>query len=241
MSRQRSRSVAAMLAASAVATSGIASPIRDLPAVSCTEGFENVAALTSSGWIIKNNSDPIGTTNWFQGVPARFPAQAGPTNSYASADSNNASGQFPVLSDWLITPDIAFAPGSALSFYTRELASATDEANHLEVRLCVDGGSQPCTNPGDQSGDFGGFQTTLVDINPNAVRGGYPATWTMVTATSAMGVPQSGSGRIAFRYYDLAQGTDPIGTTIGVDSVTLTQVSVCPFTDVVFANGFDGF
>ena len=237
MRRLHSMSLAALLAACAVATSGIASPIRDLPAVSCTEGFENVAALTSSGWIIKNNSDPIGTTNWFQGIAARFPAQAGPSNSYASADSNNASGQFPVLSDWLITPDIAFAPAITLSFYTRELASATDEANHMDVLLCIDGGSQPCTDPGNESGSVGGFQTSLADINPNAVQGGYPATWTMVTA---IGLPQSGSGRIAFHYYDLAQGTDPIGTTIGVDSVTLTQVSLCPFTDVVFANGFDG-
>lgn len=239
MPRQLSMSVATALAACAVASVS-AAPVRERPAVSCTEGFENVAGLTSKGWVIKNNSDPLGTTNWFQGIAARFPAQAGSNNSYASADSNNASGQFPVLSDWLITPDIAFASGSTFSFYTRELASSTDAANHLQVLLCVDGGSQSCTNPGEQSGAVGGFQNTLVEINPNAMQGGYPAIWTMVTATSAMGLPQSGSGRIAFHYYDLAQGTDPIGTTIGVDSVTLAQVSLCPFTDVVFANGFDG-
>jgi hypothetical protein len=237
MSRQRSISIAAMLATCAVATSGIASPIREGPAVSCTEGFEDIAGLTSRGWIIKNNSDPLGTTNWFQGVPARFPAQAGPADSYASADSNNASGQFPVLSDWLITPDIAFAQAVMLSFYTRELASAADATNHMEVLLCIDGGSQFCTDPGNESGSVGGFQTSLADINPSALQGGYPATWTMVTA---IGLPQSGSGRLAFHYYDLAQSTNPIGTTIGVDSVTLTQVPLCPFTDVVFTNGFDG-
>ena len=237
MSRPRSGHFAALLAACSIATGSIASPVPDLPAGSCTEGFEDIAGLTSRGWIIRNNSDPLGTTNWFQGVPARFPAQAGPSNSYASADSDNASGQFPVLSDWLITPDIAFAPAITLSFYTRELASATDAANHMEVLLCIDGGSQPCTDPGDESGSVGGFQTSLADINPDAVQGGYPATWTLVTATS---LPQSGSGRLAFHYYDLAQGTDPIGTTIGVDSVTLTQVPSCPFTDVVFSNGFDG-
>lgn len=235
----RSISITAALSLAAVVPLHAAAPMNHQLAVSCTEGFENVARLTSTGWVIRNNSDPLGITNWFQGVSARFPAQSGPSDSYASADADNASGQFPVLSDWLITPDIRFASGNTLSFYTRELASPTDEANHMNVLLCVDGGSQPCTDPGQQSGDVGGFQTTLVDINPDAVAGGYPAVWTQYTATAAMGLPQSGSGRIAFHYYDLAQNTDPIGTTIGVDSVSLAQVPGCPFTDAVFTDGFD--
>ena len=230
------------IAFAAIAPLSTAQPVTQAPAVTCTEGFENLSQLTSRGWIILNRSDPLGTTDWFQGIPARFPAQTGPSNSYVSADANNASGQFPVLSDWLITPDIQFPPGGsagALSFYTRELASASDAANHLEVLLCIDGGSQPCTDPGAQSGDVGGFQTTLVDINPNAVAGGYPASWTLYHAIVAAPQPSSGSGRIAFHYYDLAQGMDPIGTTIGIDSVTLYDFPLCPFTDVVFADGFD--
>jgi len=207
--------------------------------VSCTEGFDDVPLLPAQGWIILNRSDPLGTTTWFQGISARFPAQAGSSDSYASADSTAASGNFPVLSDWLITPDIAFASGSTLSFYTRELAGADDAPNRLEVLVCVDGGSQPCTDPGAESGDVGGFQTTLVVVNENEMAGGYPAMWTQYSATSAMGVPQSGSGRIAFHYYDLAQGAGVVGTTIGVDSVTIGQVATCAFTDVVFANGFD--
>lgn len=208
-------------------------------AVTCTEGFENVGLLSSQGWIILNRSDPIGTTTWFQGIPARFPAQAGASDSYASADSTAASGDFPVLSDWLITPDIAFAAGSTLSFYTRELAGANDAPNRMDVLVCVDGGSQPCTDPGAESGDTGGFQTTLVAVNDFETAGGYPAVWTQFTANSAMGLPQSGSGRVAFHYYDLAQGVGVVGTTIGVDTVTLSQVATCPFSDVIFANGFD--
>ncbi len=210
------------------------------PAVSCSEGFDDVAQLGAQGWLILNRSDPLGTTNWFQGIPARFPAQAGASDSYASADQDNASGQFPVISDWLITPDIQFFDGNTLDFYTRELAGANDAPNRLQVLLCMDGGAQPCTDPGAQSGDVGGFQTTLFDINADADAGGYPAVWTQFTATSAMGMPQSGSGRIAFHFYTFAQGASSTGTTIGVDSVRLNQVAVCPFADVIFANGFDG-
>jgi len=210
------------------------------PTVSCSEGFDDVAQLGAQGWLILNRSDPLGTTSWFQGIPARFPAQAGASDSYASADQDNASGSFPVISDWLITPDIQFAAGSSLDFYTRELAGANDAPNRLQVLLCMDGGSQPCTDPGAESGDLGGFQTTLFDINADADAGGYPAAWTQYTATSAMGLPQSGSGRIAFHFYTFAQGASSTGTTIGVDSVSLNQVAVCPFADVIFANGFDG-
>jgi hypothetical protein len=220
-------------------TASLAASLSAGAAVSCTENFDDVGVLVSQGWIIKNNSDPLGTTNWFQGIAARFPAQAGADASYVSADSDNASGQFPVLSDWLITPDIAFAAGNSLSFYTRDLAGAGDEANHMQVLLCVDGIAQTCADPGDESGAVGGFQTFLVDINADAVAGGYPANWTQITANAAMGMPQSGTGRIAFHYYDLAQQSD-IGTTIGLDTVTLSQVAVCPFTDVVFANAFEG-
>lgn len=210
------------------------------PAVSCSEGFENVAQLGAQGWLILNRSDPLGTTDWFQGIPARFPAQSGASDSYASADKDSASGQFPVISDWLITPDIQFTAGSSLDFYTRELAGADDAPNRLQVLLCIDGGSHACTDPGAESGSVGGFQTTLFDINADADAGGYPAVWTQYTATAALGLPQAGSGRIAFHFYTFAQGASSTGTTIGVDSVSVNQVGVCPFTDVVFANGFDG-
>ena len=226
-----------LYAVSAVATFVLANAA--FASVSCTEGFDNVALLDSQGWIVLNRSDPIGVTTWFQGIASRFPAQAGATDSYASADSTAASGDFPVLSDWLITPDIAFASGSTLSFYTRELAGADDAPNRLEVLLCVDGGSQPCTDPGPESGDVGGFQTTLLHVNEDETAGGYPAAWTQFTATSAMGLPQSGTGRVAFHYYDLAQSAGVVGTTIGIDTVMLGQVATCAFTDVVFANGFD--
>ncbi|HYP51417.1 MAG TPA: choice-of-anchor J domain-containing protein, partial [Pyrinomonadaceae bacterium] len=51
-----------------------------------TEGFDNITTLPGSGWFTQNNSVPVGTTGWFQGNPAVFPAQAGATNSYIGAN-----------------------------------------------------------------------------------------------------------------------------------------------------------
>ncbi|MEO7062809.1 MAG: choice-of-anchor J domain-containing protein [Dokdonella sp.] len=231
--------IAAVLACVVVAPLSKAQPATKTPAITCTEGFENVAQLTSRGWIIINRSDLLGTTSWFQGVPARFPAQAGPSNSYASSDALNASGQDAVLSTWLITPDIPFADGSTLDFATRELSAPTDESNRLEVLACFDSISQSCTNVGDSSGSLGGFVNALVIVNPGQVQGGYPSTWTFYSVTQAMGMPQSGHGRIAFHHYGNGHAMDPIGTTIGVDTVTVGQVVSCPFTDVVFNDGFE--
>lgn len=209
----------------------------------CSEGFENVAQLASRGWIMHNNSDPTGSGGWYQGIPARFPAYAGPANSYVSADSNSASGSFPVISNWLISPPIKFVPNTSLWFFTRELLGAENAENQLQVRVCVDGGAFECTNVGTESGDVGGFQTLLISVNPGSVAGGYPAEWALYYADNAEGIPQSGSGRLAFRYRGINQNEGPVGTTIGIDSVELTAFGYplpgCPLTDTVFGNGFE--
>ena len=43
-----------------------------------SEGFDNIATLPASGWVLQNNSSPPGMTSWFQGDPALFPAPSGP-------------------------------------------------------------------------------------------------------------------------------------------------------------------
>ncbi|MGZ8259729.1 MAG: choice-of-anchor J domain-containing protein, partial [Caldimonas sp.] len=55
------------------------------------EGFDNVATLPGSGWILTNASTPVGSTGWFQGLPDFFPAHAGAENSYAAANFNSAA------------------------------------------------------------------------------------------------------------------------------------------------------
>lgn len=235
----RKRTVIAMLAL-LVACTGAASEWH--PDVTCNEGFDNVATLQGNGWILANVSDPLGSTNWFQGIPSRFSSQSGVDDSYVSADYHNASGAFPVVSNWLITPTLTFAPGNMLSFYTRELDDIGEAANRLQVLLCVDGEGPDCTLVGPASGDVDGYVTALLDVNPDEMAHGYPSAWTQYTITPAMGLRESGTGRVAFRYYTFAQSDGTWGTTIGIDTLAIISSAPCGLgdSDTIFGNGFDG-
>lgn len=205
----------------------------------CQEDFGQVANLAQRGWVFKNNSSPLGTTRWFQGVPARFPAHGGTTNSYLSADKDNASGGSPVLSNWAITPVIRFQPGMSLSFYTRSAGGAGSAADRLQVLYCQRGTGVSCKDPGSDSGSANNFNEMLwININGNA--GGYPTTWTAYTVGAAQGLPTSGSGRIAFRYYNLWQPPSSWGSTIGIDTASIQGSSPCAFSDTIFYNGLQG-
>ena len=70
---------------------------------SLTEGFDNVAALPGFGWVLQNNSQPLGTTNWFQGDPAAFVSNDGAPNAYIAADFQNGADHA-TISNWLMTP-----------------------------------------------------------------------------------------------------------------------------------------
>ena len=77
------------------ATSYAAAPT-PTPTPGCTlltAGFEDVTDLVPLGWFMRNNSQPgPGTTNWFQGNTADFPAQGGPNTSYIATNFNNGTG-----------------------------------------------------------------------------------------------------------------------------------------------------
>lgn len=216
------------------------SPRADTASV-CVENFDDVSALSGHGWIEQNNSESLGTSTWFQGLPSRFVAESGPPESYISADDHNASGSFPVISNWLITPELTFVPGNTLGFHTRELDDIGEAANRLQVRLCIDDPATDCTVVGPASCDVDGFFADLADINVDEQAHGYPAAWTQYTIAPAMGLPESGGGRIAFRYYNLAQSDGTWGTTIGIDTLSLTSSGPCAFgdNDVIFDDGFE--
>jgi hypothetical protein len=70
-----------------------------------TEDFDSVIP---TGWTEVRNSDPVGTTGWFQGTPAaggRFDAQSGAANSYAAVDITSGAGRSD-LATWLISPEV---------------------------------------------------------------------------------------------------------------------------------------
>jgi hypothetical protein len=184
-----------------------------------TEHFDAVSTLVASGWFMQNNSEPLGTSGWFQGNPGVFVAQTGATNAYIAANFNN-TGSLGTISNWLLTPAVILHNGDTLKFWSRSKGQFPDR---LEVRLSTTG---TATNVGVTSADIGDFTTVLLTINPTLVAGGYPAVWTQYTATVAdlTGTP---TGRFAFRYFVTNGGSSGANSDyIGIDEVVYAVTTV---------------
>jgi hypothetical protein len=216
-------------------TPGDAAPVAPanqvfLPNAVITEGFDALAGtapnLCPTGWTCTNLSTPLGATNWFQGNATVFPAQAGAPTSYIGANFNNTTGTG-TISNWLITPQVSFGTGAALSFWSRTSTGATFP-DRLEIRLSTAGAS---TNTAD-------FTVVIGTINPNLAAGpgacvpaasgvaGYPDAWCQYTLTAAQGIPTSGTGRIAFRYFVTNGGPDGANSNfIGIDTFSFDEGS----------------
>ena len=167
------------------------------------EGFDDITNLP--GWIMDNRSNPVGTTDWFQGNIAVFTAQAGPDDSYIGANFNNTSGSD--ICNWLIMPDLGFL--QSVTFWTR-----TGTGNTFPDRMFVLHSPTGGTTTGDCFNGFGDFTDTLIEINPDLNTGGYPDDWAQMTANV------NGTGRVAFVYF-VADG-GPVGANsnfIGIDSL----------------------
>jgi hypothetical protein len=183
-----------------------------------SEGFDDITTLTGAGWAIINNSQPIGTTTWFQGNETVFPAQAGSATSYIGVNFNSTAGTG-TISNWLLTPETNLSDGDIVSFWTR-CPDASSWPDRLELRLSTNGSS---TDVGTTATSVGVFTTLLLSVNPNLTVGGYPEVWTQFTATLT-GIPGGASGRIAFRYF--VTGGGPSGNNsnyIGVDTYSYTS------------------
>jgi subtilisin-like proprotein convertase family protein len=181
------------------------------------EGFD-VAVPLPGGWSAQNNSNPVGTTGWGQGLPAVFPSNSGAPNSYIFANFQNTAN-VGVISNWLISPQIALTNGDILKFYTS--GTGSNFPDNLEVRLSTNGAS---TNVGTGSSDVGDFTTLLLEINPTLSVGIYPDVWTQYTI-NITGLSAGASGRIAFRYF-IATDAGPLGNNsdyIGIDDVLYTS------------------
>ncbi len=190
-----------------------------------SEGFDDITLLPGQGWYFQNNSQPLGTTDWFQGNDTVFPAQAGAPTAYIGANFNNTTG-VGTISNWMLTPEISLANGDTISFWTRTAAGSI-WPDRLEVRLSTAGAS---TNVGTLATDVGDFTTMLVEVNPTLAQFGYPEDWTQYTATLT-GIPGGATGRIGFRYF--VTGGGPSGNNsnyIGIDTVEYTSGATTPCT-----------
>ncbi len=187
---------------------------------SLAEGFDNVGALPGRGWVLQNNSQPIGTTGWFQGDPSVFAAHDGDPNAYIGADFDNGSGRA-TISNWLLTPTVPLASGATVTFWTRKTSTNPGfYPDRLQVRMSTAGSS---ADVGTTATDVGAFTRVLLDINPTYAGSGYPIAWTRFDITIG-GLPPGTAGRIGFRYFVENGGPQGLRSNfIGLDSFEFTE------------------
>lgn len=195
-----------------------------------TEGFDNIATLPGNGWVQTNNSNPVGSTGWFQGNSGVFASHSGLPDSYIAANFDNAAfgGD---ISNWLLTPTFSLNNGYSISFWTRTEPNAT-APDRLEIRLSTNGAS---SDVGSSASSLGDFTTLLLTINPALTPTGYPDGWTQFTATiSGLGGPTD--GRFGFRYF--VPDTSTNADYIGIDDVNITTPE--PTTWIMIGTGLVG-
>lgn len=166
------------------------------------EGFEDVAALPAAGWAFINASAPPGTTGWFQGNPAFFPAASGPPSSYIAANFNNAAFGGTV-SNWLLTPTVLVANGQSLQFSLRLLGEGF--LDRVEVYVSSSGAST-------SAADF-----SLLGAFESDVDTGWQDYSLLVGGLAA-----PASGRYAFRY--VVDDTSLNGNYVGIDTVSINAI-----------------
>ena len=179
---------------------------------------ENFNGGVPAGWTAVNNSDPLGSTGWFQGSPAVFGSQQGAANSYIAANFNNGD-DVAAISNWLILPTSTYHNGDTLSFYTRTV-DEPNFADRLEVRFSNVGG----TNVGNTASSVGTFGSLLLSVNHDLNVDGYPNEWTKYSVTLS-GLSGATNGAFAF-HYSVPDG-GPFGDNsdyIGIDTVSITAV-----------------
>jgi len=219
---------------------------------SFVEEFNNVADLTSKGWVFSNNSFPIGQTGWRQGryeaanmaqykflgpvTYLGFPAYSAdryPTD-FVSCDVT-AVNDFGKISAWLVSPVVPMKNGDQIIFYTRAAADQNYPVytkDRMQVRANITDGTVSLPDTG-----IGNFTRLLLDINPTYKyndpqspqgAGGYPQAWRKYTITLS-GLPASGvsKARFAFRY--LGDNAGLAGGTTGDNFPTIVGVDSLAF------------
>ena len=203
-------------------------------ASSITEGFDDITTLAGNGWFSQNNSNPVGSTGWFQGNPGVFVAHSGATSSYLAANFNNA-GNGPgldTISNWMLTPVLDLSGGGTITFFTRTI-DAPGFPDRLQVRYSNAGAS---TDVGVGEFGVGDFTNLVLDINPNYNLVDYPNDWTQFIVN----IPSGADGRVAFRYF--VEDAGPLGNNsdfIGIDTFTW-QASPIPEPSTILLLGLAG-
>ena len=189
------------------------------PAPLIDEGFDYVdpiTSLTNNGWLLINQSTPIGSTNWAQGDASLFAAQTGGPvagdAAYMSANFNNgvADGS---ISNWLITPTFSTELAGTVSFWAKALI---EEPYFDKLRVGFSDGSTDTL-------DFSLSKAITVTGD-----------WVQYSFSYASGGVGS-FGRFAIDYTGWANNAN----YVGVDTLTVTPVPE-PSTWAMFGLGLVG-
>lgn len=194
--------------------------------------FDSIEAALQQGWVVRNNSRPLGSATWTSGnyywdskggAPAGIGANSysHSGSDYALVDYNSqgdpASGDPPgQASNWLISPATLFKNGDVISFWTRVEENPATYPDKLEFRVNLNNKS---INVGEDATSVGDFTTLATTVNPAVSPDGFPATWTKYTYTIT-GLTAPKWGRFAFRYATPDAGpSGNNGNGIGIDDV----------------------
>ena len=190
-------------------------------AISFTEEFENVNALPTKDWVMKDNSPALTSSGpnaaWAQGTMSSdkggnwsgFSAYSYTVLqdefAYSSVYSNPNNA---TISSWLITPVLSIKNGDKFSFYTRG-DTAGVYINRMQVRI----NNSSSNEVGSSPNSVGGFTSVLMDINAAQTSGGYPVNWTKYEHIFS-GINGKTDTRIAFRHF---LSSSPNAKGIGID------------------------
>ncbi|HHL32088.1 MAG TPA: hypothetical protein ENJ41_05830 [Oceanospirillales bacterium] len=199
-----------------------------LPATEQT--FNNIDTLSSgpTGWILTNQSTPVGVTSWSQGNPEILVAQSGFARSYISANFNSTGGESGnpgIICNYLIMPDLGNL--ASVSFQTRSRIAANN-FNVFPDRLYMVYSPTGGTNTGNCTDGFGDFTETLLVVNPDLSKEAFPAgypldNWRLFESEI------NGDGRVAFVYYVDQAGFFGVNSNfIGIDSVKWVNATPNP-------------
>ncbi|MEO5893883.1 MAG: choice-of-anchor J domain-containing protein [Ferruginibacter sp.] len=200
---------------------------------SFAEEFDTVSNSIARGWVVANNSKPIGTAAWKQGI-FYYDNKKGTGDGFGALNASYSGTDFIMTSidcgfgtancsNWLVSPEMTVKNGDAVSFYTRTYEDPAIAADRLQVRLNTVNSS---ADVGVDSNSIGNFSKILLDINPGFLLTGtnaYPGNWTKFTITIS-DMPEAKKTRIGFRYYVPDGGpTGQNGLGVGIDKFQFTS------------------
>ena len=184
-----------------------------------SEGFDYlnpVSSLTNNGWLLINQSTPIGSTGWTQGDASIFAAQtsgavAGDA-AYMSANYNSGVTDGSI-SNWLITPTFSTELAGTVSFWAK---ASIQDPYFDKIRVGFSDGSTDTL-------DFSLSKAITVTGD-----------WVQYSFSYASGGVGS-FGRFAIDYTGWANNAN----YVGIDTLTVTPVPE-PSTWAMFSVGLVG-